>query len=253
MDRNALQAKFRHKLGYKPDIENPKTFNEKILWRKLNDRRQLLVDYTDKYKAKRYVDGIVNVIPELRKPEYPFIAKPNHWSGRTKLITNSNKWDAFKQMYNRIKDRKYGEKKGEWAYWQIEPRLMIESKLEAVHEIKCFCFDGKCELVRYMPPRTNFDRHPPERMGESYHLPDGTGLDIKAKKNKAYKGELQIDLKPVVEKAEELSKDIDHVRVDMYFNGKIYFGEFTFYSGSGLMRWEDSETDKWLGEFWTVD
>lgn len=249
--------RFERVMGYTPDLTNPKGYNEKVLCRKLYDRRQILVDLTDKKKSKGLVD--IECIPTIGegldyKPKsYPFIAKPNNWSGKTLLIRDSNEWLKAKEIYRGIQGQKYGVEKGEWAYSLIPFTLMIEPVL-TLHEVKLYCFDGKCELIRYMPPRKQFITHPPEKEGMSHFLPDGAFVKVSTTKYPIGVRQLpDWDWQYIISEGERISKGLDAVRTDLYYNGSLYFGEFTFYPGSGHTKWSDPEFDTWLGAFWNIN
>ena len=50
--------------------------------------------------------------------------------------------------------------------------------------------------------------------------------------------------------AAKLSKGIPEVRVDLYnINGKIYFGEMTFFHWSGFVKYEPEEWDYKIGSY----
>ena len=60
---------FRKKL----DLDNPKTFNEKLQWLKLNDQHEEYTQMVDKYEAKKYVANLnissrhwVSMIPSMK-------------------------------------------------------------------------------------------------------------------------------------------------------------------------------------------
>ena len=51
----------------------------------------------------------------------------------------------------------------------------------------------------------------------------------------------------------KLSDSIPHVRVDWYIvDGKLYFGEFTFFDGSGYDLYCDENDDLMIGSWITV-
>lgn len=82
----SLVAYHKKRTGKDYDIDNPTSFNEKILWRKLNDQRPILTELTDKANIK-------NLFPDyaIQKHEggYPFVARPNNYSGRTDIINDN--------------------------------------------------------------------------------------------------------------------------------------------------------------------
>ncbi len=51
-DKLYLKWKFRLLMGYKLDLNNPQTFNEKLQWLKLYDRKPIYTKMVDKYEAK---------------------------------------------------------------------------------------------------------------------------------------------------------------------------------------------------------
>ena len=56
-------------------------------------------------------------------------------------------------------------------------------------------------------------------------------------------------LEEMIKIAEKISKDIPEVRVDLYLvNGKIYFGELTFFSQGGFDNDITEKADKIIGE-----
>lgn len=140
----------------------------------------------------------------------------------------------------------------EWPYKNIKPRIIAEEYLEEgtdsneLIDYKLMCFNGnvKCSFVctdRYSGDGlkvTFYDREW-RRMPFMRKYP-ASDFDIP----KPEKYDLMIEL------AEKLSYKIPFLRVDFYEVGdKVYFGEATFYPGSGYEKFEPEEWDYRLGNW----
>ena len=139
----------------------------------------------------------------------------------------------------------------EWAYENHYPRrILIEEMIgngkEDLIDYKFFCFSGKVAYVYGITGRrvgdsaqigiydSNFNKLNVDRCDERHQEEIMT-------KPKNYDRMLVV--------AEQLSKEFPHVRVDLYnIDGVIYFGELTFYDGSGYMSFNPDSFDEQLGE-----
>ena len=54
-----LKIQFRLKMGYPLNLDNPQTYNEKLQWLKLYNRRPEYTKMVDKYEVKKYVASII--------------------------------------------------------------------------------------------------------------------------------------------------------------------------------------------------
>lgn len=266
-DKAYLRLIFKNRVGYNLNIDNPTTFNEKLQWLKLYDRNPLYTKMVDKAEAKNYVSeklGSEYVIPTLgaweKAEDIDFDALPNqfvlkttHDSGGVVICKDKSTFDfnaAKKKLAKRLKKSFFLQSR-EWPYKNVKPRIIAEEYIEEIsfgefYEYKMFCFNGKVKMIlvcngEYLnSDRTidycdeNFNKLP----FISYNQP--SEQDIETPKEKA----------KLFEIAEKLSKDIPHVRVDLYvIKGKIYFGELTFFHGSGFQAFEPTEWDKKIGEW----
>ena len=257
-------------LGYKVNLRNPKTFNEKIMWKKIYDRNPLLSVTADKYEVRSYVKEILGekkakeiLIPLLYvtdKPEnipfdelpIPFIIKPNHSSGRYIIVKNRNynKKEIVRVCRKWLKTP-FGLEKLEWAYQPIKRKIVIEKLLlengDIPKDFKFHMFHGKCESVKvFLNRMTNhftcsFDHNwncIPNKDSKQTEKP-------KIEKPKNYEF--------MLEYAEKLSKPFDYVRVDFYnIDGKIYFGELTHYPKSGLIKSGAALSNYEPGKYWSI-
>ena len=263
-DANYLRIINYLRLGGKLDLNNPRTFNGKIQWLKLHDRKDIYTTMVDKYEVKKYVANIIGeqyIIPtlavydffdDINFDELPnrFVIKCTHDSGGLVICQDKTKFDkvAAKRKINKAMKRNYYYNSREWPYKNVKPRIIVEKYMEdkSVGEIvdyKVMCFNGKAKMIFTCTERfsdglkvTFFDldwnKLPFER-----HYPASKKV-IKRPKN----------LKKMIEFSEKLSKDITFVRMDWYeIGGKLYFGEYTFYPGAGFEEFTPEEWDYRLG------
>ena len=266
------RKKFRKCHGLDFDLENPRSYSEKIIWRKVFDRNPLFPLLADKYRSREYVvekigrqRGEKILIPLLfvtdRPEEIPFsdlpeqyIVKPNHGSGWSiivdidhpahpgEIVSTCRKWLR----------KTYGKSRMEWAYSDIKPLIMIEmllkdSKGKIPTDWKFEIFNGRVETVYLL-----FDRfgNPSEAICDR----DFNRLWVCAYQKDAPDVERPEGFEEMVNIVEKLASDIDFLRVDLYnLDGRILFGEFTLYPASGLYRYEPVSFDFNLGEKWVLD
>lgn len=253
-DEKYIKLRFKRVFGYTIDFNNVLTFNEKIQWLKLYDRNPKYTMMVDKYLVKDYVGSIIgteHIIPtlavwdnadDINFSHLPnkFVLKCNHNSGIGMYICSDkndlNEDDVRKKLKKGLKEDYYLRGR-EWPYKNIKPRIICEELIKtsdgmSPSDYKFHCFNGEpdnvmvCiqretghpkffffneqwELLRYnisgKNAPENFTLPKPERMEEMFDI------------------------------ARKLSKDIPFVRVDLYCEqGKIYFGELTFFPQSGF-------------------
>ena len=265
-DAKYLKKKYRLKMGKELDLDNPKTFNEKLQWLKLSDRKDIYTTMVDKYEAKKYVAniigkeyiiptfGVYNKFDEIDFAKLPkrFVIKCTHDSGGLVICRDKAKFDkkAAKKKINKSLKRNYYYSGREWPYKNVKPRIIIEKYMEEdgkdeLIDYKVMCFGGKAKMIFTCTERfgdglkvTWFDldwnRLPFER-----HYPVSK-KDIPKPKN----------LKKMIELSEKLAEGMVFVRIDWYeINGKLYFGEYTFYPGSGTEEFTPEKWDKRLGDW----
>ena len=266
------KIRFYKKAGYQLNLKNPKSFNEKIIWKKINDRNPLLPVTSDKYKVRSYIKKVLGeekakeiLIPLLYVTDQPetipferfpsaFIVKPNHASGSKIIVENGNynKKMIIKTCSRWLKTP-YGLEKLEWAYQSIKRKIVIEKLLlgddgNIPKDFKFHMFHGKCKLVQVTFDRMN---HP----SISFFNEEWNFLSVKGSRFlQGPKIEKPKNYEIMLELAEKLSEPFDYVRVDLYdLNGKIYFGELTNYPGSGTTKFEPKSFDFELGKYWKIE
>lgn len=258
---------FRRKMGYAMDWKSPKTFNQKLQWLKVYDRKPIYTTMVDKYEAKKYVAEIIGeeyIIPTLgvwdkfedidfdALPDQ-FVLKCTHDSGGLAIVRDKSTFDkekARKQFKIALNRNPYDVTR-EWPYKNVKPRIiaeqyMVDEETKELRDYKFFCFGGE---VKAMLIATERDVEGNVKMDffdcDGNHLPFRRGHE-NAKKTPA----IPNCYEEMVALAEKLSEGICHVRVDLYsINGKIYFGEMTFYPASGLRAFEPAEWDRTFGDW----
>ena len=265
-DETFLKMKYKLMMGTKLDLENPKTFNEKLQWLKLHDRNPEYTKMVDKYEAKEYVANTIEkeyIIPTLGVWDKfddidfdalpnEFVLKPTHTSGNVFICKDKSKIDykKLKKQVNKWLKRDYYRIHREWPYKNVKPRIIAEKYMEnfndeELKDYKLMCFNGKVKFAFTCTDRysedglkvtffdLNWHKLPFER-----HYPSSNKY-IEEPKNYEFMKKL----------AEELSQDIPFVRVDFYeINGKIYFGELTFYPGAGFEEFNPEIWDQKIGD-----
>lgn len=259
-DKLFLKWKFKILMGYKLDLNNPQTFNEKLQWLKLYDRKPTYTKMVDKYEAKEYVKniigeehiiktlGIYNSFEEIDFEKLPnqFVIKPTHTSGDVYICTDKSNIN-YKELENKIKKwlkRKYFYIHREWPYKNVKPRIIIEEYLSDLKEgslldYKIFMFNEKLAYFLICSDRnTNLKFTFFDKNGKFINMTqDGEPNDKK------------LSLPDNYTMAKRISKGTIESRIDFYdINGKIYFGEITFFDSAGFGKFEPNEWDKKIGD-----
>lgn len=250
-DRIYLKMLYRLWTGEKLNLKNPVTFNEKVQWLKLYDRKEEYKKMVDKYEVREYIAGLIGesylvkcygvydsfeqidfaVLPEK------FVMKCTHDSGSVVFCKNKKTFDknAAKKRLERAMKRSYYGAYREWSYKDLKPRIIIEEYLEDgtgrdLTDYKIMCFNGKAKLI--MTHENRYVYHT-----QAYYDIDWNKTDLIQPYLPLSEGILErpAQLEKIYELSELIAKDMYHARIDWYVvKDKIYFGEITFYSASGL-------------------
>ena len=262
---------YRFHLGKKLDLETPKTFNEKLQWLKLYDRRPEYTLMVDKYAVKEYVAGIIGdeyVIPTLGvwdKPEdiewdklpQRFVLKTTHGGGSMGVVICHDKDDfdrqaAIQKLNVSLKQDVYKYNK-EWPYKNVRKRIIAEQYIEPdfgsedLPDYKFFCFDG---VVKAMFVATDRQKIGTDVKFDFFdadfnHLPLRQGHD-----NAESLPQKPQSFEEMKSLASKLSKGIPQVRIDFYEKaGRPLFGEITFFHFAALKPFEPEEWDYKFGEW----
>lgn len=271
-DNIFLQKKFEYTIGNKINFDNPKTFNEKLQWLKLHDRKPEYTKMVDKYEAKKYVAekiGEEYIIPTIGVWDDPedidfdslpdkFVLKCNHNSGLGMIICKDKSAldvkKAKKALRKGLKQNYYLTCR-EWPYKNVKPRIIAEQYMEdektaELRDYKFFCFNGQVKSLFIATDRQKVGQEVKfDFFDENFnHLPIRQGhpnAEITPEKPEKFE-----EMKRL---ASKLSENIPHVRVDFYeVNGKVYFGEMTFFHFAGMVAFEPEEWDYKFGEWITL-
>ena len=266
-DEDFIKLLFKVEMGYDPDLENPKTFNEKLQWIKLYDHNPLYTKMVDKIAVKDYVRekigdehiiktlGIWDSYDDIDFETLPeqFVLKCNHDSGGLVIVKDKEKLDrrkAGKIISSSLKVNYY-KKYREWPYKNVQPRIIAETYVvdeatNSLNDYKFFCFNGKVKCFKIDFNR--FVKHQANYYDENCNLlPFG-------EKDFPRDSSADIKMPPVIDEMKKIAEIIaaghPFLRVDLYYaNNHIYFGEITFFPASGFGKIEPVEWDSILGEW----
>ena len=262
--KRTLERKFKQKLGYKPNLEDPRTFNEKVSWFKLYVRDPRTTRCADKYAVRDYVVekigeehlvpllGVYDSVEEIDISKLPkeFVFKPNHESARVILCHDKDAVNWRKQadvMKNWLRENYYYQT-GEWQYKNIPPKILCEKMLHGdIIDYKFFCFKGEPVLVQIIGNRkdNHFD------LG-NYDL-NFQLIEIRGNKNFFMDLQMPMHWDKMIQISRILSKDFPFVRVDLYdLEGKVYFGELTFTPADGMGKYFSRDIDEKLGKLYDI-
>lgn len=262
-DRLYIQLDYFSGMKRFPNLKHPQTFNEKLQWLKLNDKHEEYTRFVDKYEVKNYVCqvlgedfiiptlGVWNNFDDIDFTMLPnqFVLKTTHDSGGIVVVKDKSKLDlkAAKKKLERSLKRNYYYEHREYPYKNVKPRIiaekfMVDESGTELKDYKFFCFEGDVKFLFVAtdrPSDTRFDFFD----AEFKHLPFKQGHPWAKKEIKK-----PVGFEEMKRLASILSKNIPHVRVDLYnINGKIYFGEMTFFHFSANVPFEPAEWDKKIG------
>ncbi|MDZ5003282.1 hypothetical protein GNF43_07885 [Clostridium perfringens] len=246
------------------NLENPKTFNEKINWMKLNYKNEKATICADKYEVRKYLEdrgykwllndliGVYENVDEIDVGKLPnrFVLKATHGSGWNLIVKNKNniKWNPWKLIMKSWLKQNFYYYGREWVYKNMKPRIICEKYLEdrngELLDYKVYCFNGEPKFIQVDVDR--FGNH----TGNYYDInwndmpfqydDENSGRIIDKPKN----------LKEILDISRDLSKEFPHVRVDFYeVNGKLYFGELTFFTASGTAKFKPEKYDEIVGSW----
>ncbi len=265
-DKIYLKAVFKVETGYTLDLENPKTYNEKLQWIKLYDRRPEYITYADKFKVREHITNTIGakyLIPLIgmykKAEDIPwqdlpnrFVLKCNHASGTNIICKNKADLDiasAEKKLNTWLKKNAYWGAR-EWCYKDIEPCIICEEFIETADgntpdDYKFMCFNGVPRLIQ-----VHHDRYGNHTL--DYYTPEWKKADLQRIdadiSTKIVERPEKLD--EMLSIAERLSKDMYYARIDLYYvSGKIYFGEITLYPTGGFSTFTRHEDDLLLGSY----
>lgn len=263
-DKSFLKMYYPVMMNEELDLKNPKTFNQKLQWLKLYDRKPEYTTMVDKYAVKKYVAdkigekyiiptlGVWDNFDDIDFDSLPnqFVLKCTHDSGGLIICRDKSKLDIAmaKQKINMSLKHDYFYNGREWPYKNVPHRIIAEQYMaDDLHDYKLFCFDGVPRMTLVCS-----ERFTKEGLKEDFYDETWSHLNIQRpihcnaifpiQRPKQY--DLMKNL------TTKLSEKMPFSRIDFYeINEKVYFGEITFYQASGFEEFKPEEWDLKLGEW----
>lgn len=273
-DEKFLKRLYKANRGKTLDLENPRTFNEKLQWMKLYDHNPLYTVTSDKYAVRDYVKekiGEEYLVPLIGVWDSPddidfdalpeqFVLKCNHNSGIGMCICkDKSKLDIEKVKKNLQKglDQDFFLSCREWQYKNIKRRIICEEFLSELDKgdlvnYKIYCFDGE---PKFFHISGNMAAHDHGKARLSFLSLDWEPLPFCREDYPTYEvlPEEPVNKDKMLELSRILSADFNFMRVDLYeINGKIYFSELTLDPCGGYNPFQPEEWDLKIGEMLTL-
>ncbi|WP_295296203.1 ATP-grasp fold amidoligase family protein [uncultured Brachyspira sp.] len=267
LKKEILEKMFIESVGYKPNIDEPKTFNEKLNWLKLYYHDPRITKYADKYEVREYIKntigeeylipllGVYDNAEDIDFDSLPnqFVLKVNWGSGQNIVVKDKSKLDiedAKKKLNKWIKmTSNHYYAYYEWGYKNIKPKILCEKFIKdddndnlIVYGI--YCYSGKPRFIHVITDaHTGKDRctiyDTNWNKVDVHYIWDPIPYDVPKPKL----------LDKLLELANKLSCDFPHVRIDFFSIGKkIYSSEITFYTNAALSPFTPVDWDYKFGE-----
>lgn len=265
-DEPYLKLCYYLKMHKQLDLKNPQTFNEKMQWLKLHNRKPEYTMMVDKYRVREYIKEKIGgqyLIPLVGGPwksaedidfnalPEQFVLKCNHDSGSVVICKDKAIFDikAAKKKLNYCLKHNFWCLGREWPYKNVKPciiaeKYMVDESGSELKDYKVFNFNGDPEIIS-----VDFERF----ISHKRNLYDTEWKYIEAAIEYPTDPNVQIDrpntLKEMLRLAELLSKDFPFLRTDFYsIEDKLYFGEMTLFHESGFGRFIPEKYEVELGE-----
>lgn len=264
-EKKHLDILFGQAYGRPVNWDNPKTFNEKLQWLKVNNKNPEHTKLVDKYEVREYIKetigeeylipliGVWDRVEDIDFDSLPdkFVLKCTHGSGCNIICTDKNKLDIknAKKKLNKWMKTNYYYFSREWPYKNVKPRIVAEKFMKDdnssdLKDYKFLCFNGKVKCCLVTSERNSnelklnfFDENWNDLPFENLY----PRTDKKIAKPANYDQMIKL--------SEILSANNAFLRVDFYdINGKIYFGELTFFHGGGFLIFQPEEWDYKFGD-----
>lgn len=267
-DSMYLKMKYRASFDRPLDLKNPQTFNEKLQWLKLYDRKPFYTDLVDKYKVKQYVAerigeeyiiptlGVWDSVEDIDFDSLPnqFVLKCTHDSGGLVICKDKKTLDineAKRKLRKALKNDFYACGR-EWPYKNVTRRIIAEQYMEdnataELMDYKVHNFSGEPRFIlvcgkRFSTTGVTEDYFTEEWKRMAVKWPDYPNSKLPLEKPE------QLD--QILEFSRILAAGLPFVRSDFYIvNGKVFFGELTFFPANGFLNFEPDEWDYTFGSW----
>lgn len=261
-----LKILYRGFVGEKLNLKNPKKYNEKLQWLKLHDRNSEYSHMVDKYEVQKYIAdtlgqeylipclGVWDKFDEIDFTQLPdqFVLKCTHDSGSVIICKDKATFDidAARDRIAKAYKRNYYDAYREWPYKDVKPRIIAEKYMSDsengdLKDYKVLCFSGRAELIEVHQNRFIEGAHTQDFYDREWN---NVHIAQNCMANAATDLDRPDNLEKMLQLSERLAEKIPHVRIDWYvIQGKLYFGEITFFDGSGLEPFS-AEVEYMLGK-----
>lgn len=271
-DRIYLKILYRLYYGKRLDLNNPLSFTEKIQWLKLYNRNVKFTLMVDKYEAKKMVKhalgeeyvipcyGVYNYFDEIDFSALPnqFVLKCTHDSGSYVICDDIKTFDfeKAKALLEKGLKKNFYSKFKEWAYKDVKPRILVEKYIPSLGkkdsvEYKLTCCDGEVKTITVCGgiPHTKSYLRTNDHFTKTWEKQNWWAVY----KSSGKRIEKPAQMDEMICLSEKLSKDIPYIRIDWYvIDNKPVFGEFTFYTWGGFLRFNPKEWDEVIGSWITL-
>jgi len=269
-DEKAVRRYYKNCTGSDLNLQNPQTFSEKLNWYKLNGRDPLMATCADKYAVREYVAskgyadtlnelyGVYDTVSDIDLSKLPdqFVLKAAQGSHMNIIVKDKKDvcwWQAKMMMRSWLHQNIYWSGR-EWVYKDIPRKIIAEKYLEddsgELRDYKFFCYHGEPVYLQYDVGRFSGKPH------RNYYDMDFNLLAIEDGTPNYPLNEPPVApelFKQMRKMAADLAVVFQQARVDLYVvNGKIYFGEMTFFDGGGSTVFSPDEWNYKFSEKWTV-
>jgi hypothetical protein len=263
-DKIFLEDKYQSIFQKRPNLTDPESFNEKLIWMSLYDRDLTKTILADKLAVRKIIAMTIGeeyLIPlhqntvnpeEITKdslPDTPVIIKTNHASGKVYIVKDKEELNFLvmrEDLQARLNNNFYYNLR-EWQYKNIQPEILVEELLltkqgEIPEDYKIHCFGGEPKFIQVDMSR--FNEHRRSIFDIEWNL-----LDIKYGYTKGGEFDKPISLEEMLTIAKKLSSQFNYCRIDLYsVDGKVYFGEITFTPGGGFTKFTPESTSQDWGQ-----
>ncbi len=266
-DKMYLGLQYKTKFGKRINWKKPKTFNEKLQWLKIYNRKPEYIKLVDKYEVKLLMEkniGSEYIIPtmgvwedaeDINLKELPesFVLKCTHDSRSVEICKEKKKFDferAKKNLNKCLKKNLFWHGR-EWPYKNVTPRIIAEKYMSdesgELIDYKVHNFNGEPKFILVCK-----DRFKDSGLTEDFYTVDWERMPVKrpGTPNSSTPMEKPEQLEEILKLSRKLAKDIPFVRTDFYIiNGKVFFSELTFYPASGFSKFEPEKWDRTFGDW----
>ena len=265
-DKIYLKIAYRLAIGKSLNLENPRTFNEKLQWLKLYDRQPKYITMVDKYRVRKYIADIIGeeyLIPLLGVWENAkdidfdtlpnqFVLKCNHDSGSIIICKDKSQLDKksiVRKLNKALKNTGYWFGR-EWPYKNVKPciiaeKYMIDAESKDLLDYKIHNFNGVPKVILVCSKRFS-----EKGVCEDFYSPEWIKLDLKRPNHPTSDEKIDKpdELVEMLKLAKIISSKLPFARTDFYIvNKKLYFGEITLYPAAGFDKFSPEKWDEILG------